>query len=59
MSVVAAAIQDDGLTLREVVQNLPHDGPALLVYVLVALFIAFILHGSRRAGPDRGERPQR
>lgn len=52
MFAIAMAMQDDGLTFREVVQNLPHDGPALLVYVLVALFIGFIWHGSR--GPGAG-----
>jgi hypothetical protein len=50
MFAIAIAMQDDGLTFREVVQNLPHDGPALLVYVLVALFIGFIWHGSRGGG---------
>lgn len=48
MYTVIAAVQQDGLTWREVVANLPHDGPALVVYVLVALFIGFIWHGSRK-----------
>jgi hypothetical protein len=36
------------LTLAEVIGDLPHDAGAILVYVLLALFIGSIWHGSRR-----------
>jgi hypothetical protein len=49
-------IQDDGLTLREVLADIPHDVPAMVVYVLIALFVGFIWWGSRGgdAGPAAG-----
>jgi hypothetical protein len=47
-----AAVLQDGLTFREVVRNLPHDGPALFVYLLIILFVGFVWHGSR--GPGSG-----
>lgn len=48
MFAITAAVRQDGLTLRDVVQNIPHDGPAIFVYVLIALFVGFIWHGSRQ-----------
>lgn len=27
--------QDDGLTLAEVIADIPHDGPAMVMYVLI------------------------
>ena len=42
--------EDDGLTLREIIQNIPHDGAAVVVYVLLAIFIGFIWMGSRNSG---------
>ena len=45
--------EDDGLTLGEVLQNIPHDGPAVVVYVMLAIFVGFIWMGSRNSGkPD-------
>lgn len=55
MSIVAMMIQDNGLTLREVISDIPHDGPAMIVYVLIAIFVGFIWWGSRGdAGPTAG-----
>ncbi|CAN5654464.1 hypothetical protein BH23GEM10_BH23GEM10_00540 [soil metagenome] len=48
MFAIAAAILQDGLTLSEVVQNLPHDAAAIVVYVLIISFGAFIWYGSRQ-----------
>lgn len=48
MFAIAAAILQDGLTLNEVVQNLPNDPAAIIVYVLIIAFGAFIWHGSRQ-----------
>ena len=47
MSIFATMIQDDGLTLREVIADIPHDVPAMVVYVIIALFVGFIWWGSR------------
>jgi hypothetical protein len=52
MSILALLIQaDDGLTLSEVVRDIPHDGPSIVVYVLVAMFLLFIWWGSRKKTP--------
>lgn len=51
MSFLAIAVlQDDGLTFREVIQNIPHDGPAVVIYLMLALFAGFIWWGSRNSG---------
>lgn len=47
MFVIASAVQGDGLTLRDVAQNIPHDAAAIVVYVMIAAFAAFVWHGSR------------
>jgi hypothetical protein len=47
MLVVTILNQDDGLTFREVIQNIPHDGPAIVVYVLLLIFAALVWMGSR------------
>lgn len=56
MSIFAMMIQGDGLTLREVISDIPHDVPAIVVYVLIAVFVGFIWYGSRGgdAGPAAG-----
>lgn len=56
MFIFAMMIQDDGLTLREVIADIPHDVPAMVVYVLIAVFVGFIWWGSRGgdAGPAAG-----
>ena len=56
MSIFAMMIQGDGLTLSEVLADIPHDLPAMVVYVLIAAFVGFIWWGSRRgdAGPAAG-----
>jgi hypothetical protein len=45
--MVVAQVQDDGLTLGEFIHNIPHDGPALVIYVMIAVFIVLIWRGSR------------
>ncbi|HSJ23039.1 MAG TPA: hypothetical protein VK929_00040 [Longimicrobiales bacterium] len=63
MSILASLIlQDDGLTFVEVLQNIPHDGPAVVIYLMLAGFVALVWLGSRATegvnsqhppGPDR------
>lgn len=48
MSIIAMAIQSEGLTLREVVSGIPHDGPAIVVYAMLIVFVGFIWLGSRK-----------
>ncbi|MGH7573636.1 MAG: hypothetical protein ACREM1_00665 [Longimicrobiales bacterium] len=55
MLALVALIQDDGLTVREVLSNIPHDAAAIFVYLLLALFIGFIWWGSR-SRPTQNDR---
>ena len=41
---------DDGLTLREVIADIPHDAGAVAVYLLLALYIGFVWYGNRKRG---------
>jgi hypothetical protein len=47
MFTIAAAVQSDGLTLGDVINGIPHDGPAMVVYALVLVFAGFVWLGSR------------
>lgn len=49
MSWLLLAVQhDDGLTIGDIVHDIPHDPAAFFVYALVALFIGLIWLGSRQ-----------
>lgn len=48
---ILQAQQDSGLTLQEVIRDIPHDTGAVVVYVMVAIFIALIWAGSRSKTP--------
>jgi hypothetical protein len=41
-------LQSDGLTFSQVLEGIPHDLPALFVYLLIAGFVSMIWLGSRR-----------
>lgn len=43
------------LTFREVISNIPHDVGALLIYLFIALFVAFVWHGSRSKPQPGGQ----
>jgi hypothetical protein len=49
--MLAAQAADDGLTLGEFVHNIPHDGPALVVYAMIAAFVVLVWRGSRQKVP--------
>ena len=38
---------DDGLTLRDIVADIPHDAGALVVYAFMAIFLGFIWYGNK------------
>jgi hypothetical protein len=40
--------QDDGLTLGDVLANVPHDGPAVVIYLMGAVFLGLVWAGSRK-----------
>jgi hypothetical protein len=42
-------LQDDGLTFNTVIQDIPHDAPAIVVYLMLAIFAALVWLGSRRS----------
>jgi hypothetical protein len=44
------------LSLEEVLRDIPHDARSLVVYGMLAVFAAFVWHGSRprRPGPPPG-----
>lgn len=42
--------QDDGLTLREVLGNLPSDPASLVILAIVAVAVGLVLWGNRKKG---------
>jgi hypothetical protein len=51
MFMLATLLQEGGLTLRKVLADIPHDLPALVVYVLLGGFVFLIWRGSRSSAP--------
>lgn len=45
---IALAIRQDGLSLGEILRGIPHDGPAILIYLMILGFVAFMWHGGRK-----------
>lgn len=55
---VAFIVQAGGeLGLRDIVADIPHDAPAIFVYVLIGVSLALIAFGSwpRKGGPSEGK----
>jgi hypothetical protein len=48
MLATIAAVQADGLTLGRILGDIPHDGPAIVIYVMLVVFAGLIWRGSRR-----------
>jgi hypothetical protein len=42
--------QDDGLTFREILGNLPSDPASLVVLAIVAVVVGLVLWGNRKKG---------
>jgi hypothetical protein len=38
----------DGLTLGEIISGIPHDAPALFIYVLTAAAVGWVIMASRK-----------
>jgi hypothetical protein len=51
MFMLATLLQEGGLTFRKVLSDIPHDLPALVVYVLLGAFVFLIWRGSRSSAP--------
>lgn len=45
---IALAIQGDGISAIEILRGIPHDGPAIMIYIMILGFAAFIWHGGRK-----------
>ena len=43
-----ALVQSDGISLSDIVSDIPHDTPAIVVYVMLLVFLGLIVAGSRR-----------
>lgn len=59
-AAAAPSLQADiGLTLREVIANIPHDGASVVVYTLVGASVWLLWWGNRNSGkggpPTAGE----
>jgi hypothetical protein len=48
MFIIAQAADRGGLTLAEVLRDIPHDTAAFVVYALLAIFVGLIWAGSRK-----------
>lgn len=48
MLMVQQAV-DDGLTLTDILSDIPHDAGAVIVYILVLAFAGFVWYGSRHS----------
>jgi hypothetical protein len=55
--MIAGIAAQSGLTIGEVIRDVPHDTGALIVYLMVAAFIAFIWLGSRTSGETASRKP--
>lgn len=52
MLATLIALQDSGLTVHEVIRDIPHDAGAVIAYTLMAGFILLIWRGSRQKKSD-------
>lgn len=52
MFTTALLLQEDRLTIGEIVGNIPHDGSAFLVYALVGAFVFLIWYGNRKSSQN-------
>lgn len=51
MTIASLLVQDEGgLDVGRILSDIPHDGPALVVYVLILGFVGSIWLGSRNSG---------
>lgn len=51
-TTILQAAEDGGLTIGEILADIPHDGPAIVVYLLTAAATALIWWGHRRSSAN-------
>lgn len=54
MWLMIQSAQEDGLTLAEMLADLPHDPAAIVGYLFVGAFVAFVWWGHKKSGSDAG-----
>jgi len=52
LAILALLQEGEGLTVGELLRDIPHDLPALIVYILIGGFIGLIWLGNRSKGDD-------
>lgn len=50
--VLQEAAADNGLTLGEMLSDIPHDGAAIFVYILITMALVFVIRAGRKKSPD-------
>lgn len=51
-TTILQAAEDAGLTIGEILADIPHDGPAIVLYLLTAVAVALIWWGHRRSSAN-------
>jgi len=51
-TTILQAAESDGLTIGEILADIPHDGPAIVLYLLTAASAALIWWGHRRSSAN-------
>lgn len=57
VTTLMQAAGEDGLTIGEVISDIPHDAAAFLVYALTAASLYLIWRGNRKSGARGGSTP--
>lgn len=57
MYILTMVSQANGLTLEEVISDIPHDAAAIVVYVLIAGSVYLLWWANRRSGKTGGPSP--
>ena len=51
LPIFMALQESDGLSFGEVIRDIPHDGPAIVGYLLIGAFVYAIWRANRRRPP--------
>ena len=56
--ILLAQAQEQGLTLRSVLEDIPHDATAFIIYLLTGASIWAVVHYGRKGSGDSSNPPQ-
>lgn len=48
LPIIQAAAADEGLTIAEIVADLPHDAASIFVYILIVVSVGFVIRAGRQ-----------